>query len=251
MSQRFAVVYEAEADFDTATALADRVLVEAIEWLENDLLPNQREWLAEAASGRQLTWVGIKKLASAVNIRIHGHFDGQPGLADAAAARRAILFLRQWSSDLAAVVLVRDQDDQPERRAGLEQARNQERSGLPIVLGFAVVEREAWVVSGFEPKDEREVAAVAAESRALGFDPRLRSHDLTAGKDDTAVRSPKRVLRVLAGDDRERERRCWRETPLPLLRERGAENGLADYLREVRERLAPLLGHVAQSRPTH
>ena len=34
MSQRFAVVHEAEADFHTATELADRVLMEAIDWLD-------------------------------------------------------------------------------------------------------------------------------------------------------------------------------------------------------------------------
>jgi hypothetical protein len=33
MSVRFAVVHEADADFQTATELADRVLVEAIDWL--------------------------------------------------------------------------------------------------------------------------------------------------------------------------------------------------------------------------
>ena len=38
MSTRFAVVHEAGADFQTATELADRVLVEAIEWLDEDLL---------------------------------------------------------------------------------------------------------------------------------------------------------------------------------------------------------------------
>src|SRR4051812_29936622 len=47
MSVRCAVVHEAEADFQTATELADRVLVEAIEWLDEDLLDNNA--LASAA----------------------------------------------------------------------------------------------------------------------------------------------------------------------------------------------------------
>jgi hypothetical protein len=46
MSQRFAVVHEAEADFQTGTELADRVLVEAVDWLEEELLPHQREWVS-------------------------------------------------------------------------------------------------------------------------------------------------------------------------------------------------------------
>lgn len=240
MSLRFAVVHEADADFQTATELADRVLVEAVEWLDEDLLAHQREWVAEA-QGCRLTWTGIKRLAREAGIRVHGHFDGAPGLPDAAAARRAILFLLKKVPALNAVVLIRDQDDESERRAGLEQARGQGRSGMVIVVGLAVVERECWVVSGFEPSDEAESSRLQAERRTLGFDPRLHNHQLTACKDDRAKHSPKRVLRELSGNDRDRERRCWQETALALLRERGGENGLALYLKEVRERLAKLI----------
>lgn len=246
MSQRFAVVHEAEADFKTATDLADRVLVEAIDWLDEDMLADQREWVGEEPGDRRLTWKGMKQLAREAGIRAHGHFDGKPGLADAAAARRAILYLLRTVPALNAILLIRDQDDEPERRAGLEQVRSHDRSGVVIVVGLAVVERECWVVSGFEPQDGNEVARLDSERARLGFDPRLRSHDLTACKDDNAIRSPKRVLRQLSGDDRERERRCWTHAPLGVLRERGSENGLAAYLQEIREWLAPLIGHVSQ-----
>ena len=230
MSVRFAVVHEADADFQTATELADRVLVEAIEWLDEDLLANQREWLAEVAGGRRLTWKGIKQLAREAGIRAHGHFDGEPGLPDAAAARRAILFLLKAVPDLDAIVLIRDQDDEPDRRQGLEQARSQDHSGIVIAVGLAIVERECWVVSGFEPQDEGESSRLETEKRRLGFDPRLRNHELTACKNNNAAHSPKRVLRELTGNDRDRERRCWKEAPLKVLRERGGENGLAAYL---------------------
>jgi hypothetical protein len=185
-------------------------------------------------------------LAREAGIRAHGHFDGEPGLPDAAAARRAILYLLAAVPDLQAILLIRDQDDEPERRAGLEQARTQDPSGVVIVVGLAVVERECWVVCGFEPQDGGESSRLDAEKAALGFDPRLRSHELTACKDDSAVRSPKRVLRRLSGDDRHRERHCWKNTPLGLLRERGGGNGLTAYLQEVPDRLAPLIGYVSQ-----
>jgi hypothetical protein len=246
MTARLAVVHESDADFQIATELADRVLLENISWLDEDLLANQRSWLRETASGGRITWRGIKQLAREAGIRVHGHFDGKPGLPDAAAARRAILFLLKSVPDLTAIVLIRDQDDQPERRAGLEQARGQDRSGIKIIIGLAIVERECWVVSGFEPQDEEERSLLEAERSRLGFDPRLRSHQLTACKDDHAVHCPKRVLRQLAGNDRVRERRCWMEASLEILRERGTENGLVAYLHEVRERLAPLIGHVPQ-----
>jgi hypothetical protein len=242
MSKRFAVIHEAIADFATATELADRVLCDAIEWLDADLLTHQRTWLGEAATGHRFTWTGIKQLAREAGIRAHGHFDGKPALSDAAAGRRAILLLRNSFPNLDAILLIRDQDDDPERRDGLEQARGQAH-GIVIVIGLAVVEREAWLLSGYEPLDKTEFARLDGERTRLGFDPRTRSHELTACKDDLAIRSPKRVLRELSGGDRDRECRCWRETDLRTLRERGGENGLAAYINEVGERLAGLIGH--------
>lgn len=248
MTVRFAVVHEADADVRTATELADRVLVKEIDdWLDEDLLAYQRQWLTETADGRRLTWKGMKNLAHEAGIRAHGHFDGEPGFPDAAAARRAIFYLLKTMPDLNAIVLIRDQDDQPSRKKGLEQGRQNDRSGKVIAVGFAIVERECWVLSGFEPRDDGETSRLDAESKNLGFDPRLRNHDLTACKNDDAVHSPKRVLRILTGNDRDRERLCWTETSLELLRERGHENGLAAFLDEVRDRLGPLIGHTTRS----
>lgn len=245
MSLRFAVVHEAEADFQTATELADRELLDAIDWLDEVLLGHQRDWIATASKGERLTWTAMKHLAQEENIRVHGHFDGEPGFPDAAAARRAILYLLKSMPDINAIILLRDQDDQPERSKGLEQARNQHHQGVAIVVGFAIIERECWVLSGFEPRNVYELSQLESERKTLGFDPRLRSHELTACKDDNARHSSKRVLRELTRDDRDRQRLCWTETPLQLLRQQGKENGLAVYLDEVRVRLAPLIGHAA------
>ena len=55
-----------------------------------------------------------------------------------------------------------------------------------IVVGLAVVERESWVICGYEPQGNDEVARLDAERQKLGFDPRLLSHDLTACKNDQA-----------------------------------------------------------------
>jgi hypothetical protein len=243
MSLRIAVVYEADADFRTGTELADMVLIDEIEWLNEDLVIHQREWINEVEQQR-LTWKTIPRLAQAAVIRAHGHIDGKPLEADAGAARRAILYLKAMFDNLDGIMLLRDQDDQPERRKGLEQAWSEHRGKPKVVVGLAVVEREAWVISGFEPQGEDEQARLDAERQTLGFYPHERSHELTAGKDDTALRSPKRVLLQLSGGDYDRERRCWNTTPLAVLRERGTENGLVAFLEEVRTRLAPLIGHV-------
>lgn len=245
MSLALAVVYEAPADFRTATELADRVLIEAIDWLEPELIEHQRSWLGEHG-GDSLTWKRVKQLALDKGIVATGHFDGKSGEPDAAAARRAFRLLRDLFPELDGVMFVRDQDREVERRQGLEQARNLEEVQIPVVVGLAIVERECWVISGFDPLDEPETSRLAEERGTLGFDPRLRSHELTACKDDQAPRSPKRVLRKLSGGAHDREQQCWRETALEVLMERGTENGLKLFLEEVRGRFAPLIGHVAE-----
>ena len=243
MTMQIAVVYEAPADFVIATGLADRVLLEAVVWLKDQDLNDCRVWHHETTAGRGLTWAGIKKLSSDAKIRGHGHFrprgggPGEPAEDDARSARKAILFVLEEFPEIDAIVLIRDQDKYPDRRAGLAQARN-EGHAVPVVIGIAVLEREAWILSGFDPdlEDEVEAASLRAARKRLGLDPRAKSHE---------IRDPKRALRELTDGDPARERRCWFDTSLPTLRERGRDNGLAEYLDDVAARLSPLFGHAA------
>jgi hypothetical protein len=140
-----------------------------------------------------------------------------------------------------AVVLVRDSDDQHERRDGLNQARAASTIANRIVIGLAIPERETWVISGFNAENDDERDTLQAETQNLGANPCLRSHELTACKDDQAMRSPKRVLAALTKGDWNRQRRCWTMTDLAVLERRGQRNGLADYLKEVNERIVPLI----------
>lgn len=91
MSRQFFVVHEARADFELATELADRVLMDRVKWLEESLLDSQRIWIGEDRPGEALTWTGLSKRTKELGIRVHGHFDGEPGRLDAAAARKAIV----------------------------------------------------------------------------------------------------------------------------------------------------------------
>ena len=246
MSFRFAVVYEHENDFNTATELADRVLCEKCEWARENIT-DYRQWIDKNRESLRLTWTGIKRSSKSTGVRARGFFEDGPGQADAIAARRALEYLLlEFDDTLDAVIFIRDQDDQPNRKLGLTQARNEhERSNQKpkVVIGFSIPEREAWVISGFEPIDENEKSRLTSQHELLGFDPCVNSHRLTAGKDNTATRSPKRVLRALTNGDFDRERRCWNETDLSVLRQRGAENGLANYLAEVQNHLATLIGY--------
>jgi hypothetical protein len=75
MPVRLAMVCEAEADFRTASRLAERVFVESIDWVEDDLLSSCPIW-AESSDGRSfLLWREVKDLAKAYGIKAHGHFD--------------------------------------------------------------------------------------------------------------------------------------------------------------------------------
>ena len=235
MSRQIAVVYEGLPDFNIAVELADRVIVESIAWMTEDDVLFQRTWRSESSAGFRLSWAGIDHLAREAGVSVSGLYDEEPGEPDAHAASRAILYLRQEFPDLDAIVLIRDQDDQPLRRQGLNQARKKHGDGLPVAIGLAVPMREAWVLCGYDP-DETELTRFDEARAHLKFDPRTRSHD---------VRDPKAVLKALTAGDLDRERRCWVGASLPTLRDRGAENGLAAYLDDVRDRLVGLFGRAA------
>ena len=248
MSKKFVVVHEAQADFTTATELADRVLVAKVDWLDETLLDSQRQWVDKDHSGFRLTWQSIPSKARALGIQVRGQFDGTPALPDAKAARRALAYVLKLFETVDAVLLIRDMDDQIERRQGLEQARTSYSSVVRTILGVAIPERESWVISGFEATNDEEQRRLESEIKRLGSNPCLRSHELTAGKDDLATRSPKRVLAALLDDHWERQRKCWHATSLTVLEARGRENGLADYLKEITELLIPLITGQERSR---
>ena len=89
MTRRIAVVHEAEADFTTATELADRVIVEAIPWMNEDDIGPARQWLEFTPEGLRLSWTGMEALARGAGIRVRGHFKNEPAEFDARAALRA------------------------------------------------------------------------------------------------------------------------------------------------------------------
>lgn len=241
----FCLVFEDAADAQIAAGLADRVLCDSIEWLREDaeLLETQREWLQASPDGVRLRWCQIKEIALGMRLPIRGRFDGANELPDFKAALRAIYVVRELFDDAAAIILMRDSDKQVLRREGLIRARTRfEESGntCTVIIGLAVTKRECWILSGFEPCSDKERAALAELTRELGTNPVLANENLTA-QGDRDRRNAKRVLSILTDEDQHREIKCWQETSLELLRQRGTDNGLADYLHEVHNRLVPIL----------
>lgn len=243
MTLAFAMVCEAEADFRTASGLADRIFCDAVAWITEDLLDAYRRWRGLDDTLPYLLWKQVGTLARKAGFRVHGHFDGAPGQPDAHAARRALWLVKMSKGPLDGVFLIRDDDRQTARRQGLEQARKETSLACPVVIGLAHLKRECWVLAGFEPSTADERARLSEMSKALSIDPRIEPERLTA-KGNDEERSAKRVLRVLTNGDPEREADCWQAASLALLLMRGQATGLAEYLEDVRSRLAPLFtGH--------
>jgi len=244
---RIAVFCEAADDFAIATGLIDRVLYdEGPSWLREYVearpCSDLREWVGPGPDRPFFDVHHIYKEARARGIVLpRNRFAERRGGPGALMAYTAYLVAREeaWrSGPVDALVLVWDMDDQGDaRREGLAEGRA--IGLLPMLVGCPDMEREAWVLAGFEPENANEREKLEQERKNLGFEPHREAHRLR-DKDDRAPRSPKRVLSSLTGDDRERESRCWTDVPLDTLRARGDGSGLRAYLEEIRERLLPL-----------
>jgi hypothetical protein len=244
---KLCIVYEAAADCELGCSLADRVVVECIEWIRDqpELLAHQREWTTEDR-GIQFRWDAIDDLGRNMDLRVRGGYeDGEQDYPDFKAAVRALRVIRNLFDDVDAVVLIRDTDDQPDRINGLNQAKNRfdgKPPGFRVLVGAARTKRECWVLSGFIPNDDIETGLLESERQYLGFDPTARSQELTAKNNENEdKRSAKRVLRKLTQGSSDREEECWTETPLEQLRSKGESNGLAEYLDQIEDVLVPLI----------
>lgn len=246
---RILVMCEARADFQTTTGLIDRVLRErGPDWLAElmESAPeSQRSW---QPNGKEHLFFDVHKLEKYCDEhevrRYPGRFDGKPGAANARMARKAFWLtrrLRQKGEPIAAIVFVVDMDgDGEERRKGIKQARTADDwSDFKIVIGCADLEREAWVLNGFEPQDEAERELLQEAHKEIGFSPVEKAHELTA-KDDHSAKSAKRVLNKLTQGSWDRQEQCWLQTPLETLEKNGEGSGLTAFLAEVKDTLIPL-----------
>ena len=239
MTVEIVVVCEARADHELTTTLVDRVLA------ENGCRPEAScRWRGFAADRNVsfTTWTDIKKLVAKRGGRVLGYPKGVPPGADAAAVRKVVLLaegeVRDHKIRIDGLLLVRDLDSQPERRQALESARVALGERLEVVVAAPDPKREAWVLHGFEPEDDREKSRLEKETRDLGFDPRYEAERLRGTKSE--ARDAKRVLASLTDQRPDREKACFEAADLATLRQRGQESGLVDFLNQVEQRLLPL-----------
>ncbi|MBX9628731.1 MAG: hypothetical protein K2X82_33365 [Gemmataceae bacterium] len=244
MSQSIAVVCEAPGDSELVAALVGRVIEAHLpDWYAGyraDQLLTFRGFEPDQPYfywGRVNTLAGDRRGGFGRTLRrseFAGRFPDDPVALEALRAIRLLQFNAPTKPD--AIILVKDSDNKPERRAGL-LALHDDHAGhtIPVVIGVAHTERECWLLAGFEPNTPREREAHELLCRELSLDPCRESHRLAAPR-ETDDRHPKRVLGVLSGGDPAREAACLR-TAFPILEANGRDNGLADFLDALRQRL--------------
>lgn len=215
------VIVESRADAQTATKLAERVLVEKVDWLEPELLQNLFRWSGLEVGTEHSCWRDISNIMQRAKEsgqpipKFLGHRKSGALKADGAATIKILKLVRflQKTRPITAVLFIRDLDNQPERREGIEQARAEHidrQPKLEIIIGTADRMREAWVLNGFVPSDQREEKILKNIKNQLKFDPceephRLRSNSL---REPERIRNPKVVLKELTDSNKLREQQC-------------------------------------------
>ena len=249
MSTSIALLCEGPTDPRTVCPLADRIIVAGVDWIDADEINTHRHYRGFRPVDPYLTWFDIDDLANQYNVKSRGHFEGLPLHGDGHKTRKALTLLTLHAPDetpVDAIIIFRDGDREYDSRrevilkvrdaTPLSIERNGRRVPIPVVVGVANRMRECWVLNGFDPTCEDEQARFEVEHNRVGFDPRMRAHDLT-DTNEHEDRCPKRVLRELSGNDRDRERVCVGATALELLRSRGEHTGLKDFIDELETRL--------------
>ncbi|MEH2409126.1 hypothetical protein [Nostoc sp.] len=251
----FIVIVESGADARTATKLAERILTEQIDWLEPGLIRHIFNWSGLQAGTEYSCWSDVTKIIDDAKDQLRykpprylGHDSRSVPLKTDGAASTKVLKLvdfLQKTRPIKAVIFIRDLDNQPERREGIEQARSEHINRQPqlkIVIGTANPKREAWVLNGFIPSNQEEQILEEIKTR-LNFDPCIESHRLrsTSYQEPDRIRNPKVVVEQLTAKDMERERQCWEDTSLKLLCERGIYTGLTAYIQEIEQHLIPII----------
>ncbi len=242
----FGLVCEGPSDQRTVTRLVERVLSDEVHWLI-DSFSKFIGWRGVLGLQDFTSWAGekgIKGLARDRNLRVHGEFSGQPGSGEALQATKAIRLFKdaqlnkEIDGDLLAIFLIRDTDGDPERRPGLKQARVSSDTNFEIVLGLPHTKRECWILVAFEPEDADDDEALGNLRAALGFDPTEHAQKLTAQKGG-AKKNAKRVLNELLQGEHRREDELIESSIIDDLEAAGADVGLAEFIEEIRTRVAP------------
>lgn len=234
---RFGVVCEGPNDNEALRLLVEAFLGQHIDWFDPSLIC----WCGQLQGEAYLPWKYVKTRAKECGIKKHGKFTGELQTGEKA---HRLMKLAHECDAFEVVFYLRDSDGDSSRLSSLRQAIPQTTSSPPNLVGVAHHKIEAWALSCFVVRCEVEQAHLRLLRGELGFDPTERAAQLDA-TDDYAKKSAKRVLGVLCSDDPERRANCyscvedWDDAA-----RRGAETGLGEFIRALRDRLYPQISGV-------
>lgn len=241
------VIVESAADFRTGTKLAERVIIENVDWIDEDIFEHCVVWSGLLPESDHSCWRDVKSIFAsfkADGLKLPRPRERQ-GRSDGATTKRVLRLIRalqtQRGKRVDGILLIRDSDGDTERIKTLKLVQEQFAEIYTIAIGMANPKREAWVLNGFVPKDDSEWALLSEIKNRNTFDPTIEAHRLreTLKQEPQKWRNAKVVLDYLMINRFEQE--CWEEPELGFLRERGRETGLTAYLGEVAERLVPIV----------
>ena len=240
---RIVIACEADSDARVAKGFAERIMLEKIDWF-GDLSEDARpSWGGILPNTGYLRWHSIPQTYKDANLPpVLGFIEGKPPKSEAFTTIKALRLAERLKP--MATVLMRDLDSYPERREGLAQGREDyERktpgiSSMAVVLGTPDRYREAWLLAGFETKNNRETRELEKiRAEVVSVDPIKEPHRLNGAEDQP--RCAKDIWKRLADSDNAREVPCWEDTPLEILHSRGVGCGLSAFLKELEEELVP------------
>ncbi len=242
-SMLIGIACEDNGHFSVASHLIDAALVSQHTWIGSHIdryrswrgLTDDRPWYKyspDDASDLRPIVIGDQ------TIKPSGHIAGVPLKTEAGMWRRVLMLFCHCEPRPDVVVLARDLDGSPRRRDGMEQVVSAFQWPFKIAIATAQPEIEAWIVSGFVPRDPIEKKRLKDLSGRLSFDPTTKSERLTSRPND-ADTDAKRVLSELCGDDPQRQEECLADPT--LLRQHGVANGLAAFLAEIDQHIVPTL----------
>ena len=233
-------VGEDEGHFWVVTALMDEVLVERVDWLSG-ILESCRRWrgLRDHERWSKYQPDDVRDLRPVTidgrTIKPQGRIAGKPLKPEASVWRKVLLRFCHANPVPDIVVLARDLDGDPGRRAAIDQVRNDLTWPFAVVAATPEPEIEAWLVSGFVPSDGTELGKLDLLCRELSFNPTMESHRLTSHP-NTAPTDAKRVLLRLCDGNRDREQVCLERN---VLHDRGERNHARRFLDEVAQKAVP------------
>jgi len=241
------VFAEAAGDAEIVSGLADRVF-EEVGGIPKEALPASRNWIGVETTATFTPKDRIPFLFDGLQRgykrpRYLGYVAGAPQKSHAAIWLKAMQLVNEVGKfrPVAGVLIHYDLDhESKERREALEQVRSAVQDSLAVVLALPDREIEAWILNGFIPENQNEKKLLSTWKRKLSFDP---CAEAERARDTSGDRDPKRILDALTKEGHDRKRRCWCETSLATLRQRGGETNLAAFLNEVEMKFLPFFSN--------